>query len=112
MGQRNHAVKPQVSHLAYQRLGAGTVVDVFGGHDHLSGLFADLLQECIGAFVQQARHVTLFRVAAVGGFAAFDHLCKAAQGIGGTQGRFAGGGLVHRCSDGNKDLIFKRSTRR
>jgi hypothetical protein len=48
------------------------VVGVLGGHHHLGGLFADLLQEGVRALVQQARDVALVGVAAVGGLAAFD----------------------------------------
>jgi ABC-type dipeptide/oligopeptide/nickel transport system ATPase component len=77
--QRDHAVEPQVGHLAHQLGFVPAMVHVFGGHHRLGGFFADLLQKGIWAFVQQARDVALLGVATVGGLAAFNHVGQALQ---------------------------------
>jgi hypothetical protein len=45
VGQRHHAVKPQVGHLTHDFGLVAAVVNVLGGHHDLGGLFADFLQE-------------------------------------------------------------------
>ena len=79
--QRHQAVEPQVGHFADQLVWVAAVVEVFGGHDHLGGLFANFLQKRVGAFVQQTRHIAGVGVAAVGRFAAFNHGGQAGQGV-------------------------------
>jgi autotransporter-associated beta strand protein len=82
VGQGNHAVEPQVCHLAHQRLGGGAVVGVFGGQHHFSGLFTDFFQEGVRAFVQQARHVAFVGVATVGRLAALNDLGQTIERVG------------------------------
>ena len=85
MRQRDHAVKPEVGDLADQRLGVAlAVLPGLGGHDGLAGLLGDLLEEGVGALVQQARDIALLGVAAIGGLARFDHRRQAVQGVGGV----------------------------
>ena len=88
VGQGNHGVKPQVGHLIHQRRGCGAVIHVLGGHDHLCGLLANLLQEGIGPFVQQARDIAGLRVAAIGALAALDHGGQAGEGVSAGHGLY------------------------
>jgi len=56
MGQRDQAVKPQVSHFADQlapELGRGAaVVNVFGGHHGFGSFLAYFFEKSIGALVK------------------------------------------------------------
>jgi hypothetical protein len=56
-------------------------VAVLGGHHHLGGFFADLLEDAVRALGKQARHVALVGVAAA---ARFDDGGQAGQVIGGS----------------------------
>jgi hypothetical protein len=81
MRERDHAVEPEVRDLADQLGAIAAVVDVLGRHHDLGGLLADLLEEGVGALVQQARDIARVGVAPVGGLAAFDHAGQARQGV-------------------------------
>ena len=72
MGERNHAVKPEVGYFVYQFAFVAACVYVLGCHDGFGGFFADFFQESIRAFVQQTGYVAGFGIAAACWQAAFN----------------------------------------
>ena len=57
-------MEPEIGHLVDQLAGVATVVAILGGHHHLGRLLANLFQEGIWTFVEEARDVTLVGIAA------------------------------------------------
>ena len=55
------------------------VIHILGGHDHFRGLFADLLEESVWAFMQQTGHITFLGITAVDSFTAFNDSGKTGQ---------------------------------
>jgi len=68
-------------------------VAVLGRHHRLRGLLADLLEDRVGALVEQAGHVARRRVAPVRGLARFDDGREAAQRVGVAHPGCSGVGL-------------------
>jgi len=77
-------VEPQVGHFVHYFRAVAAVVGVLGGHHDFGGLLADLLEEGVGALVQQARDVAFLGVAAARGQAAFDDRGQAGERVGGA----------------------------
>ena len=103
VGQRDHAVEPQVGGFVDQLAAVAAVVEVLGGHDQLGRFLAHLLQEGIGPLVEQPGHIALVRVAAVGRLAGFDDGSQPLQVVGQGHGvtcrwRTGPSGPVRRCA--------------
>jgi len=75
--QQDHRVEPQVGHLVDDLLRSA----VLAGHHGLGGFLAHLLEDGVGALVEEARHIALVRITSGLGLARFDHLRQPGQQV-------------------------------
>ena len=81
VGQCNHAMKPQICHLADQLLFVTAHISILGRHHHLGRFFTNFFQESVWPCLEQAGHIASIGIAAIFRQAALDHFSQAGQHV-------------------------------